>query len=287
MENARRAARGPRRRRLHALRRRARALHLDAHPERTRQLGLLRPPAARRATSSARRAPASAPPARATCGSRPSTRARTSTRRSRGSGAPSAAEASLSFEAWALFCLTETLLSLKPGPAVLLVVSIAMTRGLAARHQRQPRRADCERRLLRGVRDRAGRAAEPLLPGLPRDPVAGRRLPDLARRPHASARAPASRRTMPPRGPVRAGALSGRASRPRRRTRACWSTSPRSCRSSSTRAPRSAGRSRSWPRARSRSSSPCSPATPRYRSERAGSRRPVPGSCSSAVPECC
>jgi homoserine/homoserine lactone efflux protein len=35
----------------------------------------------------------------------------------------------LSFEAWALFCLTETLLSLKPGPAVLLVVSIAMTRG--------------------------------------------------------------------------------------------------------------------------------------------------------------
>ena len=37
----------------------------------------------------------------------------------------------MSFEAWALFCLTETLLSLKPGPAVLLVVSIAMTRGLA------------------------------------------------------------------------------------------------------------------------------------------------------------
>jgi threonine/homoserine/homoserine lactone efflux protein len=37
----------------------------------------------------------------------------------------------LSFEAWALFCLTETLLSLKPGPAVLLVVSVAMTRGFA------------------------------------------------------------------------------------------------------------------------------------------------------------
>jgi homoserine/homoserine lactone efflux protein len=37
----------------------------------------------------------------------------------------------LSFEAWALFCLTETLLSLKPGPAVLLVVGVAMTRGRA------------------------------------------------------------------------------------------------------------------------------------------------------------
>lgn len=37
----------------------------------------------------------------------------------------------MSFEAWALFCLTETLLDLNPGPAVLLVVSIAMTRGLA------------------------------------------------------------------------------------------------------------------------------------------------------------
>ncbi len=37
----------------------------------------------------------------------------------------------MSFEAWALFCLTETLLCLNPGPAVLLVVSLAMTRGRA------------------------------------------------------------------------------------------------------------------------------------------------------------
>ena len=37
----------------------------------------------------------------------------------------------MSFEAWALFCLTEALLSLNPGPVVLLVVSIAMTRGRA------------------------------------------------------------------------------------------------------------------------------------------------------------
>jgi homoserine/homoserine lactone efflux protein len=35
----------------------------------------------------------------------------------------------LSLEAWALFCLTETLLCLQPGPAVLLVVSLGMTRG--------------------------------------------------------------------------------------------------------------------------------------------------------------
>jgi homoserine/homoserine lactone efflux protein len=37
----------------------------------------------------------------------------------------------LSVEAWALFCLMETLLCLNPGPAVLLVVSLAMTRGRA------------------------------------------------------------------------------------------------------------------------------------------------------------
>jgi threonine/homoserine/homoserine lactone efflux protein len=35
----------------------------------------------------------------------------------------------VTFQAWALFCLTETLLCLQPGPAVLLVVSIALTRG--------------------------------------------------------------------------------------------------------------------------------------------------------------
>jgi len=37
----------------------------------------------------------------------------------------------VSFEAWAFFCLTETLLCLNPGPAVLLVVSIGITRGRA------------------------------------------------------------------------------------------------------------------------------------------------------------
>jgi homoserine/homoserine lactone efflux protein len=37
----------------------------------------------------------------------------------------------VSFEAWALFCLTETLLCLNPGPAVLLVVSLSLARGLA------------------------------------------------------------------------------------------------------------------------------------------------------------
>ena len=35
----------------------------------------------------------------------------------------------MSFQAWALFCLTETLLCLNPGPAVLLVVSLTLTRG--------------------------------------------------------------------------------------------------------------------------------------------------------------
>jgi homoserine/homoserine lactone efflux protein len=37
----------------------------------------------------------------------------------------------MSFEAWALFCLTETLLCLNPGPSVLVVVSLAITRGQA------------------------------------------------------------------------------------------------------------------------------------------------------------
>lgn len=37
----------------------------------------------------------------------------------------------MSFEAWALFCLTELLLCLNPGPAVLLVVSLSLTRGRA------------------------------------------------------------------------------------------------------------------------------------------------------------
>ena len=35
----------------------------------------------------------------------------------------------MTLQAWALFCLTETLLCLQPGPAVLLVVSLALTRG--------------------------------------------------------------------------------------------------------------------------------------------------------------
>ena len=38
----------------------------------------------------------------------------------------------MTVEAWALFCATETLLCLNPGPATLLVISIALTRGLAA-----------------------------------------------------------------------------------------------------------------------------------------------------------
>jgi len=37
----------------------------------------------------------------------------------------------VSYQAWALFCLTETLLCLNPGPAVLLVVSLSLTRGRA------------------------------------------------------------------------------------------------------------------------------------------------------------
>lgn len=35
-------------------------------------------------------------------------------------------------EAWALFCVTETLLCLNPGPSALLVMSLALTRGQAA-----------------------------------------------------------------------------------------------------------------------------------------------------------
>src|SRR5262245_47716617 len=38
----------------------------------------------------------------------------------------------MTFEAWALFCLTETLLCLQPGPSSLLVFSLGMTRGRAA-----------------------------------------------------------------------------------------------------------------------------------------------------------
>jgi homoserine/homoserine lactone efflux protein len=38
----------------------------------------------------------------------------------------------MTLAAWALFCLTETLLCLNPGPATLLVVSLALTRGQGA-----------------------------------------------------------------------------------------------------------------------------------------------------------
>lgn len=38
----------------------------------------------------------------------------------------------MSFETWALFCATETVLCFTPGPAVLLVVSFALTRGAQA-----------------------------------------------------------------------------------------------------------------------------------------------------------
>ena len=38
----------------------------------------------------------------------------------------------MTLEAWALFCLTETLLCLNPGPATLLVLSVALTRGQVA-----------------------------------------------------------------------------------------------------------------------------------------------------------
>jgi len=38
----------------------------------------------------------------------------------------------MTLEVWAFFCATETLLCLNPGPAVLLVVSLGMTRGQAA-----------------------------------------------------------------------------------------------------------------------------------------------------------
>ena len=35
----------------------------------------------------------------------------------------------MTFEAWVAFCLTEAVLCLTPGPAVLLVVSVALGRG--------------------------------------------------------------------------------------------------------------------------------------------------------------
>ena len=38
----------------------------------------------------------------------------------------------MTFETWVFFCMTETLLSLRPGPSALLVMSLALTRGHAA-----------------------------------------------------------------------------------------------------------------------------------------------------------
>jgi homoserine/homoserine lactone efflux protein len=38
----------------------------------------------------------------------------------------------MTVHAWALFCMTETLLCLSPGPSALLVISLALTRGQAA-----------------------------------------------------------------------------------------------------------------------------------------------------------
>jgi threonine/homoserine/homoserine lactone efflux protein len=38
----------------------------------------------------------------------------------------------MTLEAWALFCLTETLLCLSPSPSALLVISLALTRGRLA-----------------------------------------------------------------------------------------------------------------------------------------------------------
>jgi homoserine/homoserine lactone efflux protein len=38
----------------------------------------------------------------------------------------------MTLQAWALFCLTETLLCLNPGPSTLLVLSVALTRGQVA-----------------------------------------------------------------------------------------------------------------------------------------------------------
>ena len=38
----------------------------------------------------------------------------------------------MDFEAWALFCLTETFLCLNPGPSALVVISLGMTRGHSA-----------------------------------------------------------------------------------------------------------------------------------------------------------
>src|SRR5438045_5455559 len=39
---------------------------------------------------------------------------------------------SMTVETWLLFCVTETVLCFTPGPAVLLVVSLALTRGARA-----------------------------------------------------------------------------------------------------------------------------------------------------------
>jgi homoserine/homoserine lactone efflux protein len=38
----------------------------------------------------------------------------------------------MAFEAWVLFCLTESVLCLSPGPSALLVISVALTRGQGA-----------------------------------------------------------------------------------------------------------------------------------------------------------
>ncbi|MBW2726559.1 MAG: LysE family translocator, partial [Deltaproteobacteria bacterium] len=38
----------------------------------------------------------------------------------------------MNFEAWLLFCMTETVLCLTPGPAVLMVISVSMTLGGAS-----------------------------------------------------------------------------------------------------------------------------------------------------------
>src|SRR2546425_9323036 len=55
-----------------------------------------------------------------------------STTRSADHGRASRGGTGVSLEVWALFVLTESLLCLTPGPAVLLVVAQALTRGAAA-----------------------------------------------------------------------------------------------------------------------------------------------------------
>src|SRR5438552_5602356 len=65
----------------------------------------------------------------------PSPTARSSSRsttRSADHGRASRGGTGVSLEVWALFVLTESLLCLTPGPAVLLVVAQALTRGAAA-----------------------------------------------------------------------------------------------------------------------------------------------------------